>query len=265
MSRRGGGGGGWGVVVFFLMIRRPPRSTLFPYTTLFRSSAHNSDIVSVHSAGNNGLTNPDFDAILPSVAGYMALEDTLIAVVATDSNNTIASYSNQCGIAQNWCMAAPGTSIYSTVDTTDTTDANSDGYDIYSGTSMAAPHVSGAVAVLRSMWPSKTASEVVTILYDTATDLGSTGIDSVYGRGLLNLNNAVNAQGVLNLYTASGVNYTLDDSNLLVSSIMGSALSQSLETAVFDKYKRDYYFNLDNAIQHSSTFKILDEDRKSVV
>src|SRR3712207_7484042 len=25
------------VVVFFLMIRRPPRSTLFPYTTLFRS------------------------------------------------------------------------------------------------------------------------------------------------------------------------------------------------------------------------------------
>src|SRR6266480_6081577 len=25
---------------FFLMIRRPPRSTLFPYTTLFRSQAH---------------------------------------------------------------------------------------------------------------------------------------------------------------------------------------------------------------------------------
>src|ERR1041385_3418727 len=25
---------------FFLMIRRPPRSTLFPYTTLFRSSQH---------------------------------------------------------------------------------------------------------------------------------------------------------------------------------------------------------------------------------
>ena len=31
---RGGVGGGW---FFFLMIRRPPRSTLFPYTTLFRS------------------------------------------------------------------------------------------------------------------------------------------------------------------------------------------------------------------------------------
>ena len=34
----GGGGGGGGCVFFFLMIRRPPRSTLFPYTTLFRSA-----------------------------------------------------------------------------------------------------------------------------------------------------------------------------------------------------------------------------------
>ena len=33
VGEEGGGGGG----VFFLMIRRPPRSTLFPYTTLFRS------------------------------------------------------------------------------------------------------------------------------------------------------------------------------------------------------------------------------------
>ena len=42
---QGGGGGGVGVL-FFLMIRRPPRSTLFPYTTLFRSrllSFHNLD------------------------------------------------------------------------------------------------------------------------------------------------------------------------------------------------------------------------------
>src|SRR6266581_8158585 len=29
----------WGQFFFFLMIRRPPRSTLFPYTTLFRSSS----------------------------------------------------------------------------------------------------------------------------------------------------------------------------------------------------------------------------------
>ena len=38
----GGGGGGWWCGVFFLMIRRPPRSTLFPYTTLFRSTFYAS-------------------------------------------------------------------------------------------------------------------------------------------------------------------------------------------------------------------------------
>ncbi|TEU19349.1 MAG: hypothetical protein E3I13_04470, partial [Gammaproteobacteria bacterium] len=211
-------------------------------------AAHNNDIVSVHAAGNDGDANPDFDAILPNEVGYTALKDTLIAVVATDSNNTIASYSDRCGVAKNWCMAAPGSSIYSTVDTTDNTDADSDGYDTLSGTSMAAPHVSGAVAVLRSKWPSKTASQTVSILYDTATDLGDAGIDVIYGRGLLNLDNAVYAQGALTLRTSSGGSHYLNDSNLSTSSVLGNALSQSVETAVYDKYKRDYYFNLNNAI-----------------
>src|SRR5690349_24035325 len=36
------------VIFFFLMVRRPPRSTLFPYTTLFRSIGHRADQVCVH-------------------------------------------------------------------------------------------------------------------------------------------------------------------------------------------------------------------------
>src|SRR2546430_8729844 len=34
----------FGYVFFFLMIRRPPRSTLFPYTTLFRSRTHHAAV-----------------------------------------------------------------------------------------------------------------------------------------------------------------------------------------------------------------------------
>ena len=42
-KEEGGRGGGWGGgFFFFLMIRRPPRSTLFPYTTLFRSTVTQS-------------------------------------------------------------------------------------------------------------------------------------------------------------------------------------------------------------------------------
>ena len=54
----GGEGGGVGGGVFFLMIRRPPRSTLFPYTTLFRSvggeDAHRSRCVMEIRAGTGG-------------------------------------------------------------------------------------------------------------------------------------------------------------------------------------------------------------------
>src|SRR6202022_5103691 len=46
------------VSFFFLMIRRPPRSTLFPYTTLFRSSAHSSQIVTPLSLRYLTLVSP---------------------------------------------------------------------------------------------------------------------------------------------------------------------------------------------------------------
>jgi subtilisin family serine protease len=86
--------------------------------------AHNADIVSVHAAGNESGIHPTYGAITPIEEGYEELASTLIAVVATDENNTIASYSNHCGVARNWCMAAPGSNIISTVDTTDETDTN---------------------------------------------------------------------------------------------------------------------------------------------
>src|SRR5256886_11180946 len=43
-------------LVFFLMIRRPPRSTLFPYTTLFRSASRITHPASRLNCGNSGTT-----------------------------------------------------------------------------------------------------------------------------------------------------------------------------------------------------------------
>src|SRR6266496_5730278 len=42
------------LLIFFLMIRRPPRSTLFPYTTLFRSRPRHPDADDVHVLGGPG-------------------------------------------------------------------------------------------------------------------------------------------------------------------------------------------------------------------
>jgi subtilisin family serine protease len=232
-----------------------------PYTASKWVLAHNADIVSVHAAGNEGEIHPIYGAKLPIEEGYEELASTLIAVVATDENNTIADYSNRCGVAQNWCMAAPGSGIVSTVDMTDETEINTNlaGYTVLSGTSMATPHVSGAVAVLRSKWPSKSAAETVGILYDTATDLGDVGIDAIYGRGLLNLGNAVTAQGVLTIPTVSGDSYALDNSSLFTSSILGNALDNSIKVAVYDKYKRDYYFDLNTTTSASNLLEVSDE------
>jgi len=220
-------------------------------------SAHDNDIVTVHAAGNDGGVNPLLGAQLPYHAGYEDLSSTLIAVVATNSSNVITSYSNRCGIAKNWCMAAPGDSIYSTAAVDDNNYASN--YGTMSGTSMADPHVSGAIAVLRSKWPSKSASEVVTILYDTATDLGAVGIDAIYGRGLLNLDNALYSQGVLTVNTASGNSYLLDDSSIQVASNVGNSLRNLLNMTVFDKYKRDYSFDMNKIVQYKPESGLIDE------
>src|SRR6267143_2545982 len=46
-------------VFFFLMIRRPPRSTLFPYTTLFRSRGNHQRTPSYSGAGCNSSTRSE--------------------------------------------------------------------------------------------------------------------------------------------------------------------------------------------------------------
>src|SRR6266446_9003336 len=54
------------IVFFFLMIRRPPRSTLFPYTTLFRSSSTRHDHVLdgvAHRAGDAAQHDVDLVAL----------------------------------------------------------------------------------------------------------------------------------------------------------------------------------------------------------
>lgn len=76
-------------------------------------------------------------------------------------------------------VVAPGENVWSAQ------GANS--YGALSGTSMAAPHVAGAFLLLKEAFPGLTGTEILTALYHSATDLGNTGEDNVYGRGIINL------------------------------------------------------------------------------
>lgn len=122
----------------------------------------------------------------------------VVVVAALDARNQLATYSNKCGVAQDWCLSAPGgdqpglsfdqagigdRGILSTV------PGNGSAY--MSGTSMAAPHVTGAVAVLLEAYPGFAPSEVVGVLFRTAQDLGVPGVDPVFGWGLLRLDRAL--------------------------------------------------------------------------
>jgi autotransporter-associated beta strand protein len=149
----------------------------------------------VFATGNESRPNPSSMAALPSQLGSGGslpaadLERGWLAVAALDTDNPhlLASYSNACGVAMNYCLAAPGT-----VTVTGTNDSPTNpGYWNWSGTSLAAPQVSGAAALVWEAFPYFNNDLVRQTLLGNATDLGNPGVDPVFGYGALNVGKAV--------------------------------------------------------------------------
>lgn len=105
---------------------------------------------------------------------YPAAYPSVVCVVATDSYNKLASFSNIGGE-----LSAPGVYNYSTY--------IGNLYKYMSGTSMATPHVAASAAVVMSFCKECTTSKVKDILHTTAVDLGVVGQDSIFGYGLIDL------------------------------------------------------------------------------
>jgi serine protease len=72
----------------------------------------------------------------------------------------------------------------------DLTVVEEKGYGYLSGTSMAAPHVTGAVALIWRLCPGCPNQDVQDCIFETALDLGDAGKDDVYGHGLLQTSDA---------------------------------------------------------------------------
>jgi len=141
----------------------------------------------VFAAGNSGEANPSTVAALPSRAPDV--EAGWLTVVALDSNNPtqMATYSNRCGVAMNYCLAAPGDVIVASA----TSTATNTSYEVWKGTSLAAPQVSGAAAVVMQAFPALGVNAVRQIILGTADDLGAAGPDAVFGYGRLNVGRAI--------------------------------------------------------------------------
>ncbi len=150
----------------------------------------------VFANGNSGrdarfLGNPSDNAALPSLANDAALEKGWITVGALDPDNPtqLTEYSQQCGIAMNYCLVAPGNVVF--VDPKATSQATSGLYQ-GGGTSYAAPLVSGALAVVWSAFPYFNNDLVRQTVLGAAKDLGATGVDPIFGWGLLDVSKAAN-------------------------------------------------------------------------
>jgi len=185
----------------------------------------------------DGIDQGDYDIVNPE---HYDWSRNWVASIALNDSGTLSSYSHQCGVAKDWCLAAPGDIALTT--------QNGGGYraDIQ-GTSFSAPNVTGAIAVMLGAFPHLDPEDVLEVLFETADDIGAAGIDEVYGRGLVNLRKATDpSEGGWTLSAASmgagaPASYSFESSGLGLSAPFGRALDNSNATLIFqDSYNKDY-------------------------
>ena len=150
----------------------------------------------VFAAGNGSGAQPSTFAQLPNFAPDLARG--WLTVVALDSNDPthLASYSNICGAAKEFCLAAPGGVIVLDKDATAST-ADPD-YYIVQGTSLAAPMVTGAAALVWQAFPYFDNDLVRQTLLGTADPLGGSQPNPTFGYGALNVGKAVQGPAQFN-------------------------------------------------------------------
>ncbi|WP_165496030.1 S8 family peptidase [Phytopseudomonas daroniae] len=177
-------------------------------------------IIYVFAAGNAGAAQPSQQALLPlEVPG---LKGQWLAVVGVDtgsSTGTIAGSSNRCGAAKEWCIAAPWQIPVS----------NADGsVGEVAGTSIAAPQVSGGLAILLELFPTLSPAQVVQRLLTSANKQGDYANQDIYGQGVMDLRAASEPIGMLMIERNSGEIMALSQSAIAESSAMGNAIRSSL-------------------------------------
>jgi len=144
-------------------------------------AAEAAGVVVVFAAGNEGSGSQT----LRSPGNRIASDLNTFAIGALNQDNeTAASFSSRGPSDCDGSTIKPEISAVG-VDVRSSYPNNS--YGVLSGTSMATPHVAGAVLLLRSAFPEATPEDVKLALYMSAEDLGTTGEDNTFGRGRMDV------------------------------------------------------------------------------
>jgi subtilisin family serine protease len=184
-------------------------------------------IACVFSAGNEGPGDSTI-SIPHHINTGLVNSFTVGSISPHDTSYPISSFSSRgpsvCPASGSLAIkpevVAPGFQIRSSV--------GKNSYSSYNGTSMASPHVSGAVILLREAFPQATGEEILLALYHSAHDLGIAGEDNTYGKGLIDALAAFNylAQSynptppMGNSYDLALVSISQPDGNISCDSIL---------------------------------------------
>ena len=178
-------------------------------------------VVQVFTTGNRDFANPFYRPLYPYFNPEAEKNWVAVAGMKQDGNGGYTLYDtfNEAGNAKWWTVAAPGSNIYSSKVDTATGEplwGNS------SGTSMAAPHVTGAMAVLMSRYPDMDATQIRDVLFTTASHTNPDGtvyegwtakegeVDVRYGWGMPDLDKGMYGLGQL----FGSFNYNMANSKL---------------------------------------------------
>ena len=201
-------------------------------------------IVVVIAAGNDGAADPDGFAM---AAVSAAVRNQIIIAGSVDATDTIDAESNRAGAAAMHYLGAVGEQVRAP-------DHTGTEY-LWSGTSFAAPQISGAAALLAQAFPRLTGAQIAEILLTTARDVGAPGMDAVYGRGVIDLTRAFQPLGATTLAgTRTGIATT---GTSILSKAMGDASPASAGAIIIDGYDRAFTTDLAARVARSSTVPAL--------
>lgn len=225
-------------------------------TGILALGSHNASVINM-SLGVAGWTlNPDWNKLLNEPALALMTQNSVFVIAAgnegvsqatnvewtnsshfilvgsVDPTSTISDFSNRPGTAcltnggrctdqlMNHFIVAPGEMLL-------VSDGHG-GTTRESGTSFAAPLVSGTIALIHDRWPwlSKYPAETVSIILKSATDLGAPGPDPVYGDGMLNVTAALSPLNYDNLTW-----YAMDDTGHVQPMSSGTVKAQGTTNA----------------------------------
>ena len=273
----------------------------FYFTTSAAETPDADKIIFVRGAGNSGKDDPkprypELHSRLPFY--FHDLRKNVIAVVAVDQNGDLADFSNPCGAAsgvktssskRHYCLAAPGVNLHVALPVSQYKEDSQgkkiavyhegkkgyvwennrrrvSGTALFTGTSAAAPVVTGALALMRQFFSVDHAdgtrsyqlgnTELVDRLFATANKEGKYADSHKYGGGLIDLDAATRPKGALATSLSTDPNAQPFDASAfsLSGNAFGGAMRDALgdvKIAAFDELDAPFFFPLADGVSHA--------------